>query len=67
MTDVEDGIERIEEIIEKNEELVAMFYADYLHRHFVDIMVATVGLKKDVKCDLISLAAKVRVLFGHFY
>ena len=51
---LEDVIERIEEVLEQNGELVKVFYGDYIHHHFVNIMTSSVEYDDDIKTELIS-------------
>ena len=50
----EDVIERIEEVLDQNGELVKMFYGDYIHHHFRDIMTSSVKYDDVIKTELIS-------------
>ena len=51
---LEDVIERIEEVLEQNGELVKVFYGDYIHHHFNNIMTSSVEYDDVIKTELIS-------------
>ena len=51
---LEDVIERIEEVLEQNGELVKMFYGDYIHHHFRDIMTSSVKYDDVLRTEFIS-------------
>ena len=61
---LEDVIERIEEVVDQNTELVKVFYRDYIHHHIVSIMTSSTKFDDAINTDLISFARQIDAKLG---
>ena len=56
---LEDVIERIEEVVDQNTELIKVFYRDYIHHHVVSIITLSTKFDDAINTELISFARQI--------